>query len=473
MSKIRRYAGWLALLCLGLLAPPAALAHASTPTAPSIAWTTWTWNPWVVGSLILAACLYLHGGRALRHTAVRERGVHRGESVAFWSGWCALGVALVSPVHALGAALFSAHMLQHEVLMLVAAPLLVLGRPLPLFLRALPLPWRRQLGKWGKSLRGSWRVLTHPLAAWAVHAAALWVWHIPRLFQATLTSELAHAWQHLSFFGTALCFWWALLYRHQGLQGYGVAVLAVFTTALHSSLLGALLTFAPTPWYPAYAHTTAAWGLTPLEDQQLGGLVMWIPAGVVYLLAALALGAGWLRAIERQGLRQAKGRILKGAWLGVPEHRSSNRSESRYGTTPSPSTPLPPHLPPPGGQGSYLTGVLIALLIGLSSCNREVERAAAAMTGGEPKIGKQVLQQYGCASCHTIPGIPGANALVGPSLEHIASRMYIAGVLPNTPENMLWWLQNPPAVDPLTAMPNLGVTEADARDMAGYLYTLR
>jgi cytochrome c len=118
-------------------------------------------------------------------------------------------------------------------------------------------------------------------------------------------------------------------------------------------------------------------------------------------------------------------------------------------------------------------GVLVALLIGLASCKQEVERTAAAITGGKPAIGQQVIQQYGCASCHTIPGIPGAHALVGPSLEHIASRMYVAGVLPNTPENMLRWLQNPPAVDPLTAMPNLGVTEADARDIAGYLYTLR
>jgi cytochrome c1 len=123
-------------------------------------------------------------------------------------------------------------------------------------------------------------------------------------------------------------------------------------------------------------------------------------------------------------------------------------------------------------KGVWL-GVLVVLLIGLSSCKREVERVAAAMTGGEPGIGKQVIQQYGCVSCHTIPGIPGAHALVGPSLEHIASRMYVAGVLPNTPENMLRWLQNPLAVDPLTAMPNLGVTEADARDIASYLYTLR
>ena len=84
-----------------------------------------------------------------------------------------------------------------------------------------------------------------------------------------------------------------------------------------------------------------------------------------------------------------------------------------------------------------------------------------------------MIRQYGCGSCHTIPGIQGAHVLVGPSLVQVASRMYIAGVLPNTPTNMLRWLQNPPAVQPFTAMPNMGVTEADARDMAGYLYTLR
>jgi len=164
-----------------------------------------------------------------------------------------------------------------------------------------------------------------------------------------------------------------------------------------------------------------------------GGLACLCLARLAPPPAALALGAAGWRAIAPQGRRQARRTMVKGAWLGM----------------------------------------LMALLIGLSSCSREAERTAAALTGGKPGIGKQVIQQYGCASCHTIPGILGANALVGPSLEHIASRMYIAGVLPNTAENMRRWLQDPPAVDPLTAMPNLGVTEADARDMAGYLYTLR
>jgi cytochrome c1 len=109
----------------------------------------------------------------------------------------------------------------------------------------------------------------------------------------------------------------------------------------------------------------------------------------------------------------------------------------------------------------------------MTACNRETERAAAAMTGGNPQRGKAAVSRYGCATCHTIPGINGADALVGPPLSQMGSRSYIAGVLPNTPDNMIRWIENPPGVDRLTAMPNLGVTDSDARDIAGYLYTLK
>ena len=95
------------------------------------------------------------------------------------------------------------------------------------------------------------------------------------------------------------------------------------------------------------------------------------------------------------------------------------------------------------------------------------------MTGGSPQRGKAAISKYGCASCHTIPGVQGAAALVGPNLDQVASRMYIAGVMPNTPDNMIRWVQHPRDVDPLTAMPNLGVTDQDARDIVGYLYTLK
>jgi cytochrome c oxidase assembly factor CtaG len=114
------------------------------------------------------------------------------------------------------------------------------------------------------------------------------------LFQATLSSDWIHSAQHISFLGTALLFWWSLFYA-QGRAGYGSSVLYVFTTAVHTSILGALLTFAGAVWYPAYAPSTTAWGLSPLEDQQIGGLIMWIPAGVVYLAAGLWLLALCLR----------------------------------------------------------------------------------------------------------------------------------------------------------------------------------
>ena len=104
---------------------------------------------------------------------------------------------------------------------------------------------------------------------------------------------------------------------------------------------------------------------------------------------------------------------------------------------------------------------------------RESRAYAAAMTGGDPDRGRAAVTTYGCSSCHTIPGVRGADAIVGPPLTRMGGRTYVAGVLPNTPDNLVRWITDPPGVDPLTAMPNLGVTEQDARDLAAYLYTLR
>jgi cytochrome c oxidase assembly factor CtaG len=102
----------------------------------------------------------------------------------------------------------------------------------------------------------------------------------------------------------ALFFWWALIHCRRAVMGYGAAVLYMFTTSIHSGVLGALITFASSLWHPAYSTTTPPWGLTPLEDQQLGGLIMWIPAGAVYIIAGLALFAGWISESERSMLRK-------------------------------------------------------------------------------------------------------------------------------------------------------------------------
>ena len=121
-------------------------------------------------------------------------------------------------------------------------------------------------------------------------------------------------------------------------------------------------------------------------------------------------------------------------------------------------------------------GLLLAALA-LSSCGMGPDKKdmeeAAALTRGDPKVGREKIRQYGCNACHTIPGVQGAHGAAGPPLAGIVGRMYIAGVLTNTPDHMVTWIQDPPAIDPRTAMPKLDVTEKDARDITAYLYSLK
>jgi putative membrane protein len=260
----------------------------------------WSFEPGVVIPLLLSGFLYTRGVLRLRRAAPTTS--RKLDIVCFAAGWLALVIALVSPIHPWGSVLFSVHMTQHEILMLIAAPLLVLSRPIVPFLWALPKTAAVSLASWSKTPGWfhTWRTISNPFVAWTIHAIVLWSWHIPALFQATFESEFVHALQHASFLFSALLFWWALIHGRRRALGFGLAVLYMFTTALHSGLLGALITFANRVWYPAYLDRTSPWGLTPLEDQQIGGLIMWIPAGLVYIVAGLALFAGWLRESEKR-----------------------------------------------------------------------------------------------------------------------------------------------------------------------------
>lgn len=292
----------LAALAL-LLLPAAAFAHGGEHhlTASTVLrW--WSWDPLVILGLALSAGLYAGGVARLWRRAGIGMGIQRWEAVCFALGWLALFIALISPLDALGGVLFSAHMAQHEVLILLAAPLLVLGRPLAAWLWALAPRSRERImaAVQAQPVAAVWHAITGPLAAFAIHAVALWIWHLPSLYQATLENDAVHAVQHLSFFLSATLFWWALIHGRYGRMGYGVAVFYVFATAMHSGVLGALITFAPHLLYPIYGGRTAAWGLSPLEDQQLAGLLMWVPAGVLFIVLGLALFAAWLGESERR-----------------------------------------------------------------------------------------------------------------------------------------------------------------------------
>jgi putative membrane protein len=276
-----------AVALLLLIAAPAAYAHDGS--------AHWSVEPWVIAPIALSAVLYARGVWNLWRHGGAGRGISYRQATLFAVGTLSLVAALMSPLDSLGSRSFSAHMVQHETLMLVTAPLMVLARPLAAWSWAFAPPRRRRLGHALKARwwAASWSFLTDPLVAWAAHALALWLWHVPAWFDAALAHEGVHALQHASFLGTALLFWWTVIGRDaRSRQASGAALASLFTTMLHTSALGALLTLAASPWYPRYA----------LQDQQLGGLVMWVPGATAYVVAALTIVARLLRPATPVGL---------------------------------------------------------------------------------------------------------------------------------------------------------------------------
>ena len=274
-----------------LFAPIAARAHHPGAGAEQ----GWNAEAWVVGLLALALLGYVVGVGRLWRRAGTARGIGWREVVCFATGWSTLATALASPVDSLGAVLFSMHMVQHELLMVVAAPLLVLSRPLEAWVWALPATRRPAIvGAFRSPVPlALWDISTSPRGAWLFHAMVVWAWHVPVLFEAGLRSEAIHALQHASFLTSALCLWWTVLHPERAGTHTGGALASVFTTMLHTGALGALLTFSRHAWYPDYQGYG---GLTALEDQQLGGLVMWAPAALPYLAAGLWLLGRYLDA---------------------------------------------------------------------------------------------------------------------------------------------------------------------------------
>jgi len=214
------------------------------------------------------------------------------------AGWLSLLGSLVSPLHSLGEQLFTFHMIEHEIIMAVSAPLLVLANPVGTLLWSLPRSLRVFVGRAMRhaSITKCWNWMTEGTHATIIHGIAIWAWHWPVLFDAAILDIAIHRLQHLSFFLSAVLFWWSVFRRSEA----GAAAWHVFITMMHTSVLGALMALAPRVLYGAQTATSSAWGLTPLEDQQLAGIVMWVPAGTVYAGDVLALVAIW---IKRAGTR--------------------------------------------------------------------------------------------------------------------------------------------------------------------------
>ncbi|WP_424360332.1 cytochrome c oxidase assembly protein [Methylocystis parvus] len=388
---------------------------------------------YAIGALLLVAMLYAVGLRRICVRGAFGRIVGRREAGAFVAGLLTTFIVTASPVSLLGEALFSAHMAQHLALMLICAPLFVAGRASVAATWAL-LPVARLLHVRLGPLRALWRALTTPLAVWIWFIGFFSIWHLPGLYMWALRSEAAHALEHMSFFVSAYGFWSvAFAPSRRGTLGYGGRALFVASAALVSGLPGALIAIAPRPLYAQHAATTLRYGLTPLEDQQLAGLVMWIPGGLAYIVAVLVLLALWMREAERNARKRSAATALVAC---------------------------------------------IAASVTLAGCDdaapwRGRQATAAQVPGGDPQKGAQYIAAIGCGACHSIPGVNGAAGLVGPPLDNIGRRAYIAGLLRNTPANLEAWLRDPQKIAPGNVMPNMGISEEQSRHIAAYLYTLR
>jgi cytochrome c oxidase assembly factor CtaG len=273
--------------------------------------------------LALTGVAYAIGAWRLRKRARSSRPRLQREAALFGSGWLVLAGSLLSPLHEAGARSFTLHMVEHELLMLVAAPLLAWSRPLVTMLWSLPSGARRTLGALVRSapVAGLWGALRTPATATLLQALALWAWHVPFLFELALANEGWHYAQHASFLFTALLFWWSIARATGSRRGYGVGAFCLFVTSLVGGALGALMALSTSPWYEGYARLgMAPFGLTPTEDQQLAGLLMWVPGGLFHLVAALWLVGSWLR-------------------LGTPARRGDPDAPSHS------AAPAPPHVP--------------------------------------------------------------------------------------------------------------------------------
>ncbi len=267
-----------------------ALAHGAALHDAGNLWHAWHADPLISVPLLASCLLFIRGVRHLRRDLGRfPPGFGPRQIACFASGAILLVIALLSPLEALSSALLSAHMVQHILLIAIAPPLLVLGKPEVAWLWALPVHWRRGVARHGplRSLLAILSPCARPIPAALIHMATLWVWHSPMLFDAAVASDRLHWLEHVMFFGTALLFWRAVIKAHSGREAAAAALIASFITLLQSGLLSALLSFAREALY--HAPDTMDWGLTALEDQQLAGAIMSLPMCAIYLAAGLIM----------------------------------------------------------------------------------------------------------------------------------------------------------------------------------------
>lgn len=275
----------MALLPYALLYNPRLPAHASRIAGEGMI-GKFNQEPHVWAGLAVFCALYALGRReAPKNTSSRT------SLVAFAAGMASLALALLSPIDYYSEALAWVHMLQHTLILMVAAPLIAMAGPEFYGIYLLPSPRGRaragdliKLFNKTATKAARWK---RPLAALLLYAAVLWIWHIPKFYEEALANGLLHDFQHLGFFAASFFFWRIVLYPFAKTAPPPAAFLYLFVSMIHAMALGALMALSPAAWYAPYKETAPGFGLTPLEDQQLAGFIMWMPAGLSFIAAAL------------------------------------------------------------------------------------------------------------------------------------------------------------------------------------------
>ncbi len=277
------------------------LGHKHLPIASSFMdfLQYWESDPFVLLSLLIFGLFYFTGRLKLESRS-RRRVVRNSSTLAFCGGLLALVLALLSPISVYAEDLFFIHMLQHILLVMVAAPLLLLANPMKTLIWAFPKGIRKSIGNRLKSHGLIRRILSlsvMPLFAWFVFVVCIWLWHSPSAYNAALENEAVHVLEHMTIFVASVILWWSVIGPApiRTYLPYPLRCLYILAALVQNTILGAMLTFAEAPLYSYYANSPTHWGITTDYDQQLGGIIMWIPGGMMYLAALIILFFMWIK----------------------------------------------------------------------------------------------------------------------------------------------------------------------------------
>ena len=273
----------------------------------------WPFEPWVIVGVGLTVGLYVWGGRRRTHVVRTPTrwGSAQWRTAAFFSGLAVILLALDTPIETLARQLFWAHMTQHLMLIMVAAPLLVVSAPAIQVWRGLPLAVRRPLARtalrhpWMRPVRRSLVLAAGPVGAWLLSTGNLWLWHWPAAYDLTLRDHAVHHLEHGLFLGLGILFWAQVIDQppFRCRMSQVKRVLYVFIAAVQAWLLALLLGYASVPFY-AYARLPSRpGGISALTDQQLGAGIMWVPGSITYAILIIVCTVLWLRDEDQAAQR--------------------------------------------------------------------------------------------------------------------------------------------------------------------------